>query len=200
LIDIIGSPSSNARAVYFAFLDMGIDCKIVKEATEISNSKKIVLPGVGAFGALSKFLHDSKLYEPLQLRIAEGAKMLGICLGMQLLSESSEESPEYKGLGIFKNRCKKFEGDDLRVPHTGWDQVSVNSQHELLRGLSLDFSAFFSHSYYFPVNKNCSLGITEYGVEFSSIVVKDNVVGLQFHPERSQSNGRKILSNFADWK
>jgi glutamine amidotransferase len=195
LIDIIGSPSSNARAVYFAFLDMGIDCKIVKNATEIHNSKKIVLPGVGSFGALSKFLHDSK-----QLRIAEGAKMLGICLGMQLLAEGSEESSEHKGLGIFMNHCKKFEGADLRVPHTGWDQVSINSQHRVLRGLSSNFSAFFSHSYYFPVDIKCSFGTTEYGVEFSSVVAKDNVVGVQFHPERSQSNGRKILSNFADWE
>ena len=141
-----------------------------------------------------------KLYEPLQLRIAEGAKMLGICLGMQLLAEGSEESSEYKGLGIFMNHCKKFQGADLRVPHTGWDQVSINSQHEVLRGLSSDFSAFFSHSYYFPVDKNCSFGTTEYGVEFSSVVAKDNVVGVQFHPERSQSNGRKILSNFAGWE
>lgn len=200
MIDIIESPSSNARAVYFAFLDMGIDCKIVQEAAEIHNSKKIVLPGVGAFGALSKFLHDSKLYEPLQLRIVEGVKMLGICLGMQLLAEGSEESSEYKGLGIFMNHCKKFEGADLRVPHTGWDQVSINSQHEVLRGLSSDFSAFFSHSYYFPIDKNCSFGTTEYGVGFSSVVAKDNVVGVQFHPERSQSNGRKILSNFASWE
>ena len=178
---------------------MGINCRIIQEATEIHNSKKIVLPGVGAFGALSKFLHDSKLFELLQLRIAEGAKMLGICLGMQLLSESSEESSEHKGLGIFKNHCKKFEGDHLRVPHTGWDQVSINSQHEVLCGLSSEFSAFFSHSFYAPVDMNFSFGITEYGCEFSSILAKDNVIGVQFHPERSQSNGRKILSNFADW-
>jgi glutamine amidotransferase len=179
---------------------MGIDCKIVQDAKEIYNSKKIVLPGVGAFSALSKFLHDSKLYEPLKLRIAEGAKMLGICLGMQLLSESSEESSEHKGLGVFMNHCKKFEGAGLRVPHTGWDQVSINSQHEVLQGLSLNFSAFFSHSYYFPVDKNCSFGITEYGVEFSSVIAKGNIVGVQFHPERSQNNGRKILSNFAGWE
>lgn len=178
---------------------MGINCKIVQDPVEIHNSNKIVLPGVGAFGALSKFLRDSKLFEPLQLRTTEGAKILGICLGMQLLSETSEESSGYKGLGVFKNHCKKFEGANLRVPHTGWNQVSINSQHEVLRGLSSEFSAFFSHSYYVPIDKNYSFGITEHGCEFSSILAKDNIIGVQFHPERSQSNGRKILSNFADW-
>jgi len=200
LIDIIGSPSSNAKAVYFAFLDMGIECKIIKDATEIHDSKKIVLPGVGAFGALSKFLIDSKLLEILKLRVSEGAKVLGICLGMQLLFEGSDESFESDGIGIFMNKCKKFEGADLRVPHTGWDQVSINSQHEMLDGLNSEFSAFFSHSYYVPVDKNYSFGITDYGCEFSSVVAKNNVVGVQFHPERSQSNGRRILSNFADWE
>lgn len=200
MIDIIGSPSSNARAVRFAFQDLGIDSRIVDDARAIRHSKKIVLPGVGAFGALSKFLQNSNLFEPLQSRINEGVKFLGICLGMQLLFEGSEESLEYEGLGIFKHHCEKFQGAEVRVPHTGWDQVSIYSQHEILNGLSSEFSAFFSHSYYVPVAYNYSFGVTEYGCTFASIVAQDNVVGVQFHPERSQSNGRKILSNFANWE
>jgi glutamine amidotransferase len=199
LIDIIGSPSSNAKSVYFAFKDLGIDCRIVTNASEIGKSKKIVLPGVGAFGALSEFLNKSEFLRALNSRLDENAKLLGICLGMQMLGESSEESESGRGLSVFPLRCRKFDPEKLRVPHTGWDQVVAYKHHQILEGLGSEFSAFFSHSYYIPHYPEYSLAVTSYGSEFSAVIAKGNVVGVQFHPERSQRNGRRLLSNFADW-
>lgn len=199
MIDIIGSPSSNAKSVYFAFKDLGINCRIVTEASEIKESNKIVLPGVGAFGALAGFINESRFIRALNLRLVEDAKLLGICLGMQMLGESSEESESEKGLSVFPLKCRKFRQENLRVPHTGWDQVAIYKNHQILDGLGTEFSAFFSHSYYIPSYPQYSLAVTTYGSEFSAVVAKGNVVGVQFHPERSQRNGRRILSNFADW-
>lgn len=199
MIHIIGSPSSNAKAVYFAYKDLGIDCKIIENPLELLDAQKVVLPGVGAFGALSKFLKESRIDVPLGLLLDEGAKLLGICLGMQILGHGSEEAVEESGLKALEVNCRKFQTLDLRVPHTGWDQVLVSKNHEILDGLGLEFSAYFSHSYFVPVEKELTLASTNYGVEFTSIIGRDNIIGVQFHPERSQSNGRKILSNFADW-
>lgn len=199
MIDIIGSPSSNAKSVYFAFKDLGIDCRIVTDPLEIKESKKIVLPGVGAFGALSGFIDRYQFLRALNSRLDEDAKLLGICLGMQMLGESSEESESGRGLSVFPLRCRKFHQENLRVPHTGWDQVAIYKHHHILEGLGSEFSAFFSHSYYVPHYPEYSLAVTSYGPEFAAVVAKGNVVGVQFHPERSQRNGRRLLSNFADW-
>jgi len=199
LIHIIGSPSSNARGVYCAYTDLGVEAKIVTNPLELAHAKKIVLPGVGAFGELSRFLFESKLNVSLQELVESGIKVLGICLGMQILGESSEESKETAGLKFLNLESRKFNALESRVPHTGWDQVSIYKNHAILKGLSTEFSAYFSHSYYMPFQDDLSLAVTDYGVAFTSVVAKGNVVGVQFHPERSQGNGRKILSNFADW-
>ena len=107
MIHIIGSPTSNARAVYYAYKDLGIECEIVVDPVELLDAKRIVLPGVGAFGALSKFLRESNFTGPLRSRIDEGAKLLGICLGMQILGQSSEESAEELGLRVLEINCRK---------------------------------------------------------------------------------------------
>ena len=199
MIHIIGSPSSNAKAVYYAYRNLGIDCKIVLDPVDLNDSQKIVLPGVGAFGALSGFLHGSNFTQTLDLLLDEGVKLLGICLGMQILTIGSDESKDSKGLGVFDFTCKKFQEEEYRVPHTGWDEVSICNNHEIFEGLNSEFSAYFSHSYYLPTNVDFSVAVTRYGIEFTSVIAKGNIVGVQFHPERSQSNGKKILSNFAEW-
>ena len=199
MIHIVGSPSSNAKAVYYAYKDLGVECEIVTNPIELVGSKKIVLPGVGAFGALSQFLDESNFVYPLRELVNEGIKLLGICLGMQILGISSDESPEARGLELVELKSKKFQEGELRVPHTGWDQVSICSNHEVFEGLNQEFSAYFSHSYYLQVHKELTIAITSYGTEFTSVIAKRNLVGVQFHPERSQSSGRKILSNFANW-
>lgn len=199
MIHIVGAPSSNAKAVYYAYKDLGVACEIVTKPVELVGSKKIVLPGVGAFGALSRFLHESNFIYPLRELVDDGIKLFGICLGMQILGISSDESPEARGLELVELKSKKFQEGEFRVPHTGWDQVSICSSHEVFEGLNQQFSAYFSHSYYLQVHKELTLAITSYGVEFTSVIAKRNLVGVQFHPERSQSSGLKILSNFADW-
>lgn len=199
MIHIVGSPSSNAKAIYYAYKDLGVNCEIVTNPVELAGSTKIVLPGVGAFGALSKFLHESNFVFPLRELFDEGTKFLGVCLGMQILGISSDESPGATGLELVELKSSKFTNVDLRVPHTGWDQVSICRKHEVFEGLSLEFSAYFSHSYYLPVHEEVTLAITNYGAEFTSVIAKRNLIGVQFHPERSQGSGRKILSNFADW-
>jgi glutamine amidotransferase len=199
LIHIVGSPSSNAKAVYYAYKDLGVACEIVTDPADLASSRKIVLPGVGAFGSLSSFLHESNFIHPLRKLVDEGIKLLGICLGMQILGMSSDESPEASGLELVELKSNKFQEGDLRVPHTGWDQISIRTNHEVFEGLNREFSAYFSHSYYLPVHKELTLATTSYGSTFTSVIAKRNLVGVQFHPERSQRSGRKILSNFADW-
>lgn len=199
MIDIIGSPSSNSKAVHYAFQNLGIESRIIGEPQDLLNSRKIVLPGVGAFGSLANYLTEKKFREPLKNCLLDGAKMLGICLGMQMLALDSEESIDFQGLGVFELHCVKFKGDKLRVPHTGWNQTSVNIEHQIVNGLTYDFSAFYSHSYYVPFHSKYSVASTHYENRFSSVIAKNNIVGVQFHPERSQASGRKILTNFADW-
>jgi len=199
LIHIVDSPSSNAKAVYYAYKDLGVACRIVTNLAQLTGAKKIVIPGVGAFGALSQFLNDSNFVNPLRELADEGTKFLGICLGMQILGVSSDESSGARGLRLLEVSSNRFPEDELRVPHTGWDQVSICASHQLLEGLNHEFSAYFSHSYCVPVDHKLTLAITNYGIAFTSIIAKGNIVGVQFHPERSQDSGRKILSNFADW-
>lgn len=199
MIDIIGSPSGNAKAVYFAFQNLGVNCRIVTNASEIYNSEKLVLPGVGAFGALAHYLSEQKLVAPIKTKVQEGTKLLGICLGMQILFDKSEESNQHPGLGLFNLSCQKFRGERLRVPHSGWNEVMTSVSHDIFTGLASEFAAFFSHSYYVPYDPTRTFATTEYECKFSSVFAKENVVGVQFHPERSQKTGARLLSNFADW-
>ena len=199
MIDIINSPSSNALAVYHAYQDLGIDCRIISKASEISESTKIIIPGVGSFGSLSHYLESSGFATLIKNAVANNVKILGICLGMQILGNTSEEAPNHKGLGFINLDCVKIENSNLRVPHTGWDEISISIQHPITEGLSSMFSAYFSHSYFLPVNSKYSKAEIQYGAAMSAIVAHKNIVGVQFHPERSQKNGRKTLVNFANW-
>lgn len=199
MIDIINSPSSNALAVYYAYQDLGINCRIISEASEISKSTKIIIPGVGSFGSLSQYLEFSGFITPIKNAVDNNVKILGICLGMQILANTSEEAPTRKGLGFIDLDCVKIENSDLRVPHTGWDEIYISTQHPITEGLSSIFSAYFSHSYYLPVSSKYRLAEIRYGTAMSAIIAHKNIVGMQFHPERSQKNGRKTLVNFANW-
>ncbi len=199
MIDIINSPSSNALAVYYAYQDLGINCRIISEASEVSKSTKIIIPGVGSFGSLSQYLELSGFINPIKNAVENNVKILGICLGMQILANTSEEAPTHKGLGLIDLDCVKIENSHLRVPHTGWDEISNSIQHPITEGLSSMFSAYFSHSYFLPVSSKYSKAEIQYGTAMSVIVAHKNIVGVQFHPERSQKNGRKTLVNFANW-
>jgi imidazole glycerol-phosphate synthase subunit HisH len=201
MIAIVDYGMGNLRSVKKAFETLGFLLIVTRDPEEILNSSGLVLPGVGAFGDCMKNLEDFGLVEPINLFIKSRKPFLGICLGLQLLFEQSEESPNVRGLGILKGkviRFPRFETERLKVPHMGWNQVESEHPLSLLKGIPKGSWFYFVHSY-FPEPEDCSViaGKTQYGVGFTSVVEKDNIFACQFHPEKSSTLGLKILENFA---
>lgn len=204
MIAVIDYGMGNLRSVQKALEIVGGKTKVTSDPKDIKKCDKIVFPGVGAFGEAMKELKRLKLVVPIKDAIAEGKPFLGLCLGLQLLFEKSEEDSGVKGLCVLKGESKrfKFKGNALKVPHMGWNNINYNSK---LRGKSADIFKgipggpymYFVHSYYVkPEDKSVILTTTNYGGDFVSGVCKDNVYGFQFHPEKSQETGLKILKNF----
>ena len=168
----------------------------------VSGAEKIILPGVGHFGQTVKELKQKKLFSLIKDRINDGIPFFGICVGMQLLFTESEEAPGMKGLGIVRGKLKRFKSKKLIVPHMGWNQVKIKKTKNksnaslLFKGVTDDSFFYFAHSYYCKPSSDWILTSTAYGVEFASCIHKDNVWGIQFHPEKSQKIGLKVLKNF----
>ena len=201
MIAVIDYGMGNLRSVQKALEVVGAKTKVTSDPKVISRCEKIVFPGVGSFGEAMKELKRLKLIDPIKDAIAEGKPFLGLCLGLQLLFEKSEESPGVKGLCILKGESKrfKFKGQGLKVPHMGWNEVKsrVRKNTSLLKGVPIGSYMYFVHSYYVkPKDKNVALTTTDYGIDFVSGIAKDNIYALQFHPEKSQALGLKILKNF----
>jgi len=202
LIAVIDYGMGNLRSVEKALQVSGAKTKVTSSARDIARASKIVFPGVGSFGAAMKELKKLKLVAPLKDAIAEGKPFLGLCLGMQLLFERSEESPGVRGLGVLHGEVKRFRGRKLKIPHMGWNNIvhgpwSMDHSMDILKGVPDGAYMYFVHSYYVkPKDKGVILTTTDYGIKFASGVVKDNVFGLQFHPEKSQTVGLGILRNF----
>jgi len=173
---------------------------IVSEAEQLKYADKIILPGVGSFGEAAAELKARKLLETLKAKIQEGAPFLGICLGMHLLLERSQESPGAKGLGLIKGEVLKFKSAKIKVPHIGWNDINAKSKTQnakILKDVADGSYVYFCHSYYVkPDDEDVVVAITDYGLKFASIIAKDNIFGIQFHPEKSQAAGLKILENF----
>lgn len=187
----------NLRSVQKAFEKIGATARVVPFPRDIENARGIVLPGVGAFGQAMDNLRAIGWIDPLRDACARGVPFIGICLGMQLLFESSEEMGQHEGLGILRGEVKRFSGE-LKVPQMGWNQIHIQRSSPLLRDVAEGSYAFFVHSYYCaPRDSDIILATTEYGIEFASMVGRGNVFGAQFHPEKSQSVGLKMLENFA---
>jgi len=157
-----------------------------------------VLPGVGAFGDCMANLRKAGLVEAIQRFVASGRPFLGICLGFQALLETSEEAPGIKGLGVFPGTVPRFAVSGLKVPHMGWNQLRIRQQNcPLLKGVAENSYVYFVHSFYCkPTSASVVCGTTEYGIEFCSMLWADNVYATQFHPEKSQAVGLKMLKNF----
>jgi glutamine amidotransferase len=205
MIAIIDYGMGNLRSVQKALERVGGKGRLTSKRKDVASAEKIVLPGVGAFGDAMKELKHLGLVAPIKEAIAEGRTFLGLCLGMQLLFETSEESKGVKGFGIFKGRVRRFRfpKGDLKVPHMGWNNIVVSRQSlvvsrpEILRGLPDGAYMYFVHSYYVePKDKTIILATTDYGKSFVSAIHKDNVYGFQFHPEKSQALGLQLLANF----
>jgi imidazole glycerol-phosphate synthase subunit HisH len=190
---------SNLRNVQKAFEHLGVEVQLVAEGAAVAGVDKLVLPGVGAFGAGMAGLAARGLVEPLCRAVAQGMPLLGICLGMQLLFEASEESPGVAGLGLLPGVVRRFDNSELVVPHVGWNQLSFATADPLLDGVSPKAYAYFVHSYYCePADPADVLATSDYGRAFAAIVRRQNLIGIQFHPEKSQATGLRILRNFCE--
>lgn len=200
MLAIIDYGMGNLRSVQKAFERVGVPAAVTRDAGCIARAAGVVLPGVGAFGACMENLHRFGLVDAVRRVIDEGKPFFGICLGMQLLFDQSEEFGPVSGLGILRGRCVRFrpsEGSDLRVPHMGWNQIRIRKTVPHLRDVADEAFVYFVHSYYVvPEDSAVVATTTEYGCEFVSAVAKENIFACQFHPEKSQKVGLRMLANF----
>jgi len=198
LITIIDYGAGNLFSVRKAIEYFDVDVAISDNSEDVLNAEGLVLPGVGAFGWGMKLLEEKRLCEPIREAVDKGVPLLGVCLGLQLLFEESEESPEVSGLGLIRGRVKRLP-NDLPLPHIGWNQVKIIKETRIFKGISQDSFFYFVHSYYGePLDRDSVCGITEYGIEFPSVICKENIFAVQFHPEKSSSEGLKIYKNFLE--
>jgi glutamine amidotransferase len=201
MLAVIDYGAGNLRSVLHALNHLGVsNLRLVHAPDELRGADKIILPGVGAFGAGMQQLHKQGLVQPLRDAISAGVPYLGICLGMQFLFETSDEMGDHEGLGVLPGSVTRFpERDNLKVPHMGWNQLTPTRPSPLLKGIDQDSYAYFVHSYYcVPANREDTLINVCYGDDFCAGVQRDNVYGVQFHPEKSQKTGLRILSNFME--
>ena len=198
MIAIVDYDMGNLRSVQKGFEKVGASAAITRDPEVIASSPALVLPGVGAFGVCMEKLEGYGLIGPIKEFIASGKPFLGICLGLQLLFEESEEFGSKKGLGILKGKVLRFPATGLKVPHMGWNSVEYEKESRLMEGIDNGSYFYFVHSYYVEPVNSVTLGTTGYGLTFSSAVEMDNVFATQFHPEKSQKAGLKILENFAN--
>lgn len=199
MIALVDYGIGNLRSVSKALSAVGAQVEQTDRPERILAASQVVLPGVGAFGDGMKGLGERGMDEVLLETARRGIPLLGICLGMQLLFEISEEMGEHVGLGLFPGRVRRFPVSDLKVPQTGWNQLWPEGNHPLLAGIRPGDYAYFNHSYYCdPASPRDSLARSEYGLMYTSAVGYENLFGVQFHPEKSQAVGLRILRNFVE--
>jgi glutamine amidotransferase len=197
-VAIIDYGVGNLRSVEKAFAAAGCRAIVSGEEEALRAAERLVLPGVGAFGACMRALSERGFDRLVRERVEEGTPLLGVCVGMQLLFEESEEFGATPGLGLLKGKVRRF-SDELVVPHVGWNRVTARQPHALLSDVPRDAFFYFVHSYYCePNDQSVVAGETEYGVRYASVVAKANICGVQFHPEKSQDAGLRLLRNFAE--
>ena len=198
---IIDYGVGNLRSVEKAFTSQGIDAVVSRDEKVLRAVDKLVLPGVGAFAACMEGLRASGFDELVMEEARAGKPILGVCVGLQMLFDEGHEFGVHRGLGLLPGRVVRF-AEGVRVPHVGWNQVSIKSNwrdHPTFRGLPDQSFFYFVHSYYVePADEPCVLGETDYDLRFASICGRENVVGVQFHPEKSQAAGLRLLKNFAE--
>ncbi len=200
MIAIVDYNMGNLASVKNAFAKLGKDVSIVSDPEKFQHYDKLILPGVGAYGDAMEHLKERSMDEALKAYAKSGNYMFGICLGMQLLFDSSEEFGLNGGLGLIGGKVIAFDQsrfmNPLKVPHMGWNRM-FTKEHPLFKGMDESHYLYFVHSYHVVCeNEAESIGVTNYGYEFTSAVAKENILGIQPHPEKSHNNGLKILENF----
>jgi len=200
MIAIIDYEMGNLRSVQKALERVGHAATITSDPTVLADAKKIVLPGVGAFRDAIAALQERKLVEPIRAAIDAGKPFLGICLGLQLLFDRSYEDGDYEGLGILPGDVVRFKVPaEYKVPHMGWNQVRFRAQPPIFTGVDEGEHFYFVHSYYVaPKDASVIATETEYPTPFCSSIWRDNLFAVQFHPEKSQASGLRVLKNFAE--
>ena len=199
MIAIIDYGLGNLHSVQKAVVHVGGKALVTNDATAILGADKIILPGVGAFADGMRGLESRGLVPVLKEAVSSSIPLLGICLGMQLLFEESEEQGQHQGLGLLAGKVVLFQQPGIKVPQIGWNQVEISKQSGLMKAINDGDYFYFNHGYYcVPHNTDDVLTITDYGTYFASAVARDNIYGVQFHPEKSQKIGLQLLKNFVE--
>jgi glutamine amidotransferase len=193
---IIDYGVGNLRSVEKAFAATGCDALISGDEETLRTAQRLVLPGVGAFGACMKALKERGFDLLVREKASEGTPLLGVCVGMQMLFEESDEFGSTPGLGLLRGTVRRF-GNELVVPHVGWNRIHQKREHALFEGIGDGAFCYFVHSFYCqPRDEDVVVGETEYGQRYASVVARGNICGVQFHPEKSQDVGLRMLRNF----
>lgn len=200
MLAIIDYGMGNLRSVQKGFERVGFQATVTNDPAVLAAADKVVLPGVGAFEDAMQELRRRKLVEPIRAAVASGKPFLGICLGLQLLFDVGYENGTHEGLGILPGKVVRFDlPSEYKVPHMGWNQLSMQRPAPLLAGLRDGTYAYFVHSYYVVPQDSAVIATeTSYGNPFTSMVWRDNLYATQFHPEKSQADGLRMLRNFAE--
>ena len=192
MIAIVDYGAGNISSVRKALEHLGADAQVTSDASVIAAAQKLIVPGVGHFSRCQVL--NQKMRAPILEAIKSGKPFLGICVGMQWLFEGSTEAAETPGAGLFAGECSRFPAS-VKSPHVGWNQIEISSGSRLLKGVSNGAFVYYTHSYRAPVVAE-TVARTNYGGAFSAAVERDNIFGVQFHPEKSAEAGLKILENF----
>jgi glutamine amidotransferase len=200
MIAIIDYQMGNLRSVQKGFEKVGHAATITSDPAELMQAERVVLPGVGAFGDAIAELRRRDLVKPIHDLVASGKPLLGICLGLQLLFDVGYEGGEFEGLGVLRGKVVRFDlPAQYKVPHMGWNQLQLRRRPPILEGLADGTYCYFVHSYYVVPDDPAVIATeTDYGGPFCSMIWRDNLYATQFHPEKSQADGLRILRNFAE--
>ena len=199
-IGILDYGMGNINSVHNTLMHLGYDPEIVNDSQSIQSCSHLIIPGVGSYSKAMANITERGLNLDIIEHTQAGKPLLGICLGMQILSDDGEEGELAKGLGFIKGRVLPLDVAPLPVPHVGWNSLTFNFDHPICRNVKKHVDFYFVHSYFFNAEDPQNvLAQTEYGQQFPAIVVNKNVVGIQFHPEKSQDNGLLLIENFCEW-
>jgi imidazole glycerol-phosphate synthase subunit HisH len=202
LVGIVDLEMGNLRSVANAVSAVGHDSRMVRAAADLEGISHLVLPGVGSYTVAMTHMKNQGLVEPIRALAASGKPLLGICLGMQLLSQTGDEGGPCEGLGLIEGRVVRLDAEKVpRIPHVGWNEVRMRRAHPVFTKVKSGADFYFVHSYQFVCERDVDrCGVVEYGgSDYTAIVGRDNVLGFQFHPEKSQANGVRLIENFCDW-
>lgn len=197
---LIDAGTGNLRSVQKALESIGANVLRTDDPKKVLDGKKVILPGVGAFGDFMLGLRERKLEEPVKEIVKKNIPLLGICVGMQALFEIGEEMGEHKGLGLLQGKVVRFADSlSVKIPHTGWNQLEVKREASLFNQINDGAYFYFNHSYYCqPQNSSDVIAQVNYEINYACAVQHENIYGVQFHPEKSQGVGLQILKNFLE--